>query len=415
MEKGKQKSVQQNMIYNTFGTLVYYFCQWVITVLIVRMSGLEDAGILNLAMSVTAAPAIIGLFNIRSYQVSDLKGQYSDEVYIKSRLYTNILSFLVCLLAVIVNGYSLKKAAVILAFMCVKMAEGAADVYYGIDQKKERMDYAGISLTLRGIGSLALFCGMFYLTKNLFLAVLAMAVYSFAIVYIFDKKVSENLMDTGKEKASQKAIKSVLVTCLPLAIVAFLNNLSLTIPKIFLERYYGEEIFGIYGSVSSPTIVVQLAATTLFAPLVPVLTKHFLENKTKDFLKILGKFFALILGGTLLALILSKFLAAWALVLLYGEVIAPYTDLFIPVLFVAVLIAVNASLFSVCTLMREIKNQYIIGIAGLVSSVLLSVTVVKKFSCIGTVWAFLGTLLIQIIVQMVLIVRKVRKMNGTDK
>ena len=114
-------------------------------------------------------------------------------------------------------------------------------------------------------------------------------------------------------------------------------------------------------------------------------------------------------------MILSKFLAAWALVLLYGEVIAPYTDLFIPVLFVAVLIAVNASLFSVCTLMRAIKNQYIIGIAGLASSVLLSVTVVKKFSCIGTVWAFLGTLLIQIIVQMVLIVRKVRKMNGTDK
>ena len=84
-------------------------------------------------------------------------------------------------------------------------------------------------------------------------------------------------------------------------------------------------------------------------------------------------------------------------------------------MFVAVLIAVNASLFSVCTLMREIKSQYIIGIAGLVSAFLLSVTVVKKYSCIGTVWAFLGTLLIQIAVQMILIVRKVRKMDGTDK
>lgn len=415
MEKGKEKSVQQNMIYNTVGTLIYYFCQWVITVLIVRMSGLEDAGILNLAMSVTAAPAIVGLFNIRSYQVSDLKGQYSDQVYIKSRLYTNILSFVVCLFVVIINGYSLEKAAVILAFMCVKMAEGAADVYYGIDQKKERMDYAGISLTVRGLGSLALFCGVFYLTKKLFFAVLAMSVFSFAVVYLFDKKVTGQFTDGRKEKNLNQAIKSVLLTCLPLAIVAFLNNLSLTIPKIFLERYYGEEIFGIYGSVSSPTIVVQLAATTLFAPLVPILTKHFNEKKKGAFLKILGQFFALILGGTLLALILSKFLAAWALTLLYGEVIAPYTDLFIPVLFIAVLIAVNASLFSVCTLMREIKSQYIVGIAGIVSAFLLSVTVVKEYSCIGTVGAFLGTLLIQIGVQLILIVRKVRKMNGTDK
>lgn len=44
MENRQEKSVQQNMIYNTVGSLVYYFCQWVMTVLIVRMSGFEDAG-----------------------------------------------------------------------------------------------------------------------------------------------------------------------------------------------------------------------------------------------------------------------------------------------------------------------------------------------------------------------------------
>ena len=113
MENRQEKSVQQNMIYNTVGSLVYYFCQWVMTVLIVRMSGFEDAGILSLAMSVTAAPAIVGLFNIRSYQVSDLKGQYSDSVYIRSRVYTNLISFAVCLFVVIFNGYAWDKAAVI--------------------------------------------------------------------------------------------------------------------------------------------------------------------------------------------------------------------------------------------------------------------------------------------------------------
>ena len=64
MENRQEKSVQQNMIYNTVGSLVYYFCQWVMTVLIVRMSGFDDAGIVSRAMGVTAAPAIVGLFNI---------------------------------------------------------------------------------------------------------------------------------------------------------------------------------------------------------------------------------------------------------------------------------------------------------------------------------------------------------------
>lgn len=414
MENRKTKSVQQNMIYNTVGSLVYYFCQWVMTVLIVRMSGFEDAGILSLAMSVTAAPAIVGLFNIRSYQVSDLKGQYSDAVYVRSRVYTNLLSFVVCLFVVIVNGYPLKKAAVILMFMCFKMAEGAADVYYGIDQKKERLDYAGISLTIRGLGSLALFCGIFMLTENLFLCVLAMSVFSFAVVLIYDRRVAGRLMEEG-ETAAFSQIKSLLVTCLPLAVVAFLNNLSLTIPKIYLEKYYGEEIFGIYSSVSSPTIVVQLAATTLFAPLVPILTKQFNENHKKEFQKILVQFFGLILAGTVLGMVLSKLFADWVLKILYGAEIGPYTKLFIPVFFIAVLIAVNASLFSVCTLIREIKSQYVVGIAGILSAFILSITVVKELSLNGTILAFVGTLVIQIVIQIFLIVRKVRKINGNCK
>lgn len=414
MENRKEKSVQQNMIYNTVGSLVYYFCQWVMTVLIVRMSGFEDAGVLSLAMSVTAAPAIVGLFNIRSYQVSDLKGQYSDSVYIRSRVYTNLISFAVCLFVVFFNGYNLQKAAVILMFMCFKMAEGAADVYYGIDQKNERLDYAGISLTMRGLGSLVLFCVVFLLTKNLFLCVLCMSVFSFAVVFLYDRRIVDHL--TGQRQTAEfSQIKSLLVTCLPLAIVAFFNNLSLTIPKIYLERYFGETVFGIYSSVSSPTIVVQLAATTLFAPLVPVLTRQYQERNEKEFKKILLKFFGLIFAGTVLGVVLSVFLADWALGILYGTQIAPYTDLFIPVFFIAVLIAVNASLFSVCTLIREIRSQYAVGLAGIASAFLLSVTVVKAWSLNGTVFAFVGTLIIQIAIQMFLIVRKVRKMNGNRK
>lgn len=79
------------------------------------------------------------------------------------------------------------------------------------------------------------------------------------------------------------------------------------------------------------------------------------------------------------------------------------------------LIAVNASLFSVCTLLREIRSQYAVGLAGIVSAFLLSVTVVKAWSLDGTVLAFVGTLIIQIAIQLFLIVRKVRKMNGNCK
>lgn len=395
------KSVQQNMLFNTVGSIIYYFCVWLSSVLIVRMSGFADAGIFSVAMTVTASPAIIALFNVRSYQVSDIRGQYSDRAYIDSRIVTNAIAFAVCFAMVLIYGYDFNKAAVVLMYMGFKLVEGAVDVYYGIDQKKERLDYAGISLTVRGIGSLAAFIIVFLATRSLFASVTAMTIASLAVVLFYDRRITKRFIEPTRSDQAHgaQAVKSLLLTCLPLAIVAFLNNLSLTIPRTYLEKFYGEEVMGYYASVSSPTIVIQLAAMTLFAPLVPILTQKYFENKKKEFLGIIGKFAALIGGLTVLALILCFFLGDWALRLVFGDEIGPYVYLFIPIILSAVLIAINASLFSICTLMRIVKPQYAIGIAGFASAVVCSFTVVKAYSMDGVVAALFISLLIQIAIQ----------------
>lgn len=407
MNDKKGKSLQQNIIYNTVGSLVYYISQWVMTVLIVRMSGFNNAGILSLAMSVTAAPGIIGLFNIRSYQVSDINSQFSNRVYFVSRIFTSALSFVICAIITIFGGYSFDKVAVIMIFMCFKVAESIADVYYGVDQKNGRMDYAGISLTVRGIGSLALFLGLFLFTQSLFISILGMTAFSFAVIFLYDaRKASDILITEEKEESVSVLVKKLLIICFPLAVVAFLNNLSIIIPRLFLEKFHGEEIMGIYSSVSSPTIVIQLAATTIFAPLIPMLAIKFNNGEKKSFNQIIRKFSLLVLILTIVFLIGSKFLAEWALILLFGSEIASSAYLFIPIIVISILIGINASLFSICTLMREIKSQYLIGAVGVVSSVLLSLWLVKKDSMVGVVVAITGSLLLQILIQIILIVRR---------
>ena len=67
MENVKKKSVQQNMIYNTIGSLVYYFGLWAMTIIVKRLSGFESTGLFNIAINTTAPAAVIGLFNIRSF------------------------------------------------------------------------------------------------------------------------------------------------------------------------------------------------------------------------------------------------------------------------------------------------------------------------------------------------------------
>lgn len=426
-----KSSIQKNMLFNTVGSMVYYFCQWLLSIVIVRISGYEAAGVFGIATTLTASPAILALFNVRNYQVSDLRGQYTTKTYIQSRHYTNLLAYVVCMGMVLVGDYSWEKAAVVLVFMLYKLAEGTADVYYGVEQRWGRLDYAGISLSLRGLLTIVPFVILQKLFNNLLLSLGVVAICSYAVVLIYDRIQVKHLLAcvaagreevqfkagqeeaqvaAGREEAQikqgQKEIFGLLVTCIPLAFVAFLNNLAFNYPKIVLESHHGSEIMGYFTSITSPALVVQLAANTIFAPLVTPLTDAFLRRDKKAFDKIIRNFilFMAVLSAVVLAG--SALLGRWALILLFGEGIEPYTYLFVPSIGVTLCLATTSVLISICTLLREIKLQYFVGAAGIVASFAFAQLLVPSLGMEGVLWAQTGTVLAQVAIQLMIIGRR---------
>lgn len=424
-------SIQKNMLFNTVGSMVYYFCQWLLSIVIVRISGYEAAGVFGIATTLTASPAILALFNVRNYQVSDLRGQYTTKTYIQSRHYTNLLAYVVCMGMVLVGGYSWEKAAVVLVFMLYKLAEGTADVYYGVEQRWGRLDYAGISLSLRGLLTIVPFVILQKLFNNLLLSLGVVAICSYAVVLIYDRIQVKRLLASvaagrgeaqitagqgeaqfkvGQEEAQikqgQKEIFGLLITCIPLAFVAFLNNLAFNYPKIVLESHHGSEIMGYFTSITSPALVVQLAANTIFAPLVTPLTDAFLRRDKKAFDKMIRNFILFMAALSAVVLAGSALLGRWALILLFGEGIDPYTYLFVPSIGVTLCLATTSVLISICTLLREIKLQYIVGVAGIVASFAFAQLLVPSLGMEGVLWAQTGTVLVQVAIQLMIIGRR---------
>lgn len=406
----QQTSIQKNMLFNTAGSLVYYFCQWLLSIVIVRISGYEAAGVFGIATTLTASPAILALFNVRNYQVSDLQGQYTTHTYVRSRRYTNLLAYVVCMCMVFVGGYNWEKASVVLVFMLYKLAEGTADVYYGVEQRWGRLDYAGISLSLRGILTIVPFVILQKLCGNLLLSLAVVTACSFGVVLIYDRRKVRRLLRLAQaENEIHQGLHEVftlLVTCIPLAFVAFLNNLSFNYPKIVLERCHGSEVMGFFTSITSPALVVQLAANTIFAPLVTPLTEAFVSRDKKAFDKMIKNFALLMAAMSVLALAGSALLGKWALVLLFGEEIAPHAYLFVPSIAVTLCLATTSVLLSICTLLREIKLQYIVGAAGMLASLALAELLVPSMGMEGVLWAQTGTIAVQVVIQLIIIGRR---------
>ncbi len=408
-----KKSTLANIFYNSFGTIFYYGCQWLTTLLVVRISGFEDGGNYSLAMTFTAAFAIMALFNTRQYQVSDVVGEYSDRTYIRSRFTAMAISFAVCFAGLFFNAYTPYQWGVILLYMIFKCGEAWIDVYHGIDQKNGRMDYICYSYIFRGFFMIAGFCGVLYLTKNLVLAIGSITLLTFLTAFFYDRRTAERFI--AKDGAANRAdVKKLMFAMLPLVLVAVTNNLSISFPKYFLERFYDETVLGYYSSVATPSMIVQVGASTIFIPLITPLADRLKENDKKGFLEILKKVALVFAGLSVLALIVSALFGEWFLVLLFQEEIRPYTYLFVPIIISTLLISVNAALFPVCTVLREIKGQLAVGIGGIVSSVAASAVLIRRYCMDGVVVSLLITLAIQIIIEIYCVYRKMSKWKETE-
>ena len=183
--------------------MVYLITQWLISVLVVRLSGVETAGILTLAMSVNNVFYSIAMQGIRNYQVSDMKEKYTSGIYVSSRLIICILSFLVCVGYALIAGYSYGSSLCIVAYCLFKMAEAFYDVYAGICQKKWRMDWIGKSWMVKGILSFVGFVAVLAVTQSLLAAILAMALVSWLVIFFYDIPRAKKL-DTIKIHLKEK-------------------------------------------------------------------------------------------------------------------------------------------------------------------------------------------------------------------
>ncbi len=411
MNMAGNNTIKKNMLFNTAGSAVYFACQWFLMILIVRMADYAEAGVFSLATSITASPVFIALYGMRNYQVSDINGEYSNATYFISRVLSSILAFFVCLAMVFAGGYDLYKSTAVILYMLFKIIEAFADYYYGLEQRLDRLDRSGISLVIRGVSTLLYFWISYYFFRNLFLSLIGMCLISGIVLVLYDLPFVKEKCGNIQNERDWNDVKKLMVACFPLALAAYLNNLSVIIPRLFLERYYGSEMLGFYSSVASPTSVVHLLATSMFAPLITSLTVSYSNGEKESFVSTIRKFLYVALIVAVIGVVLAMIFGKWVLVMLFNKEIEAYVYLFVPVIIMTELLAMNTCLFSICTVMRVMREQYMRGILGVISSFAASFLLVKKYEAMGVVYASVLAIVVQMILQTKAIIDRIKKID----
>lgn len=388
VDKRGELPIRLNMLWNSAGSLTYLGCQWVITVLVVRLSdGYDAAGTLSLAMSVYNMFSSIAIYRMYTYQVSDVTHENSIGEYFAFRLITSGIA-LTLILVYAAATCPLDSFATIGIYAIYKIASLLIDVFHGLDQQNRRMDYIGKSLSMQGILSLAMFCIGMVLTNSLNVSLIGMTVVIvlIGIVYDLPRSMRFEALHVG---ISKKKAFHLLGYCLPIVIAAVASGAIPSIPRQYLAAFSGSSALGIYASVAAPVAIIQMGASYIYNPLLGYFSEAYV---TKD-MKRLALLLIRVGGGIAVLGVVSALMLYWLgeplLVLFFGESIASYTYLLIPIIATAMVTAYVWFLNDVLVVIRDFKGSFIGNMVAVLSSIPLALYFVPLFNMNGVSFATL--------------------------
>lgn len=403
-------SLRANTLWNALGCLFYLGCQWLTSVLVVRLStGYANSGALAFAMANGTIFASIGLYKIRTFQVSDLRHEYSSGDYVGFRFVT-ILAGLAwsAVYLPLSAGSNSEFLAASVAYLVFKSDEVFSDVLYGIDQAGGRMDYIGKSQLIRGVASLAGFCIPLAATDSLVLGILGMAVACISVTVLFDIPHAGRL-DSVTPSLDRARLVGLGKSCLLAMLASLCANGIVSIVRQYFGATYGSEALGIYASVATPAVLIQVSATYLYSPLIGTLARTLLEKGRAPFVRQFFRVLALIVGVVVAFVALLSLLGDWGLQLVFGESIAPYTYLFPYVLVATGCVGVLFYTNDVLVVLRRTPGMLACNLVALVSALGLAVPLTATAGMNGINFSVIGGCLIAVALSLALILMSDRR------
>ncbi|ABF39842.1 polysaccharide biosynthesis protein [Candidatus Koribacter versatilis Ellin345] len=257
VQVGKPRSLKANVIWTLCGNFIYAFSQWAMLVCIAKLGDPTMVGQFAFGLAVSAPIYMFTNMQLRSVQATDAKSEYRFSEYFGLRMLASVAGLLaVCVVSA--RSSSMRTTAlVVFGVGLAKFMESVSDVIYGLCQKHERMDSIAISMSIKGLGSVAALVGVLRYTHNLVYAVLAMAGWWALLLLFVDLRWAHKFAqidpaDQGTIIPSfeRKILFSLGVLALPMGIQTMLASLTTNIPRYVIQHDMGAAALGLYAAMA---------------------------------------------------------------------------------------------------------------------------------------------------------------------
>ena len=409
--KGRNLTGINNFVWNAVGSAANTLTSLLYLIFATRILGKDGAGPFAITFTTATILLCLGLYGIRNYQVTDIGDTYSAGSYIAARIVTSAMMLPAGLLFCLFSGYDAEKSWLVVLLLLGKFAESMSDVFYGILQKRGRLDLAGISMTVRAVLSITVFYVALKLTNSLLMASGLLAACSFLALFCMDIPLAGKL-ESIRPRIDKKPLIRLLRVCFPVFSASILLVIVTNMPKYVIDRVMESRFQTIYGIVAMPGTAIFLFSQIMTQSMLTRMAEYSTNLKTGYFLKLIGFIAAAlcIFTGVCLA-----FFYLWGndlLSLIYNTDLKDYIPELL-IIFIGALFGSLAYLLSVAlTSLRITRIQLYIFLVNLVCAAVLSLLLIPRAGLFGASLSYLFIMLVQLILYLIVFLYAIFSRKG---
>ena len=397
-------SAKEIYFWNLLGNLAASGVSVLYLLIVTRLTSAKVADQFSLANSIGTLWIVIGLFQVRNYQGTDVNQKHSFIGYFQTRLIT-ILAMLVTLypyLYIVGEGrYSFETILLTFLMILYRMWDAVSDLFQGLFQQRERMDIAGKTMFIRYSTSVLVLLITLLLSESVLLALLSLVLwngllifsYEMRFVAYFEKIQIRELLSTRYKKD----IKNILLACWPLFVNGFILLYILNEPKIIIEKGLNQGFLQTgmqrdFNILFMPVFFMSLIIL-IVRPLITKLAILWNKKEYKEFSLIIKRLLGFLSLGGLFVTFITYLFGVPVLSLIFGVDLNKYVFSFTILIFSGVLYALAIVFENILTIVR--KQHLLVGlyVVLLVITKLVTEPFIYRYHMLG---ASLGFLIVMI-------------------
>jgi O-antigen/teichoic acid export membrane protein len=325
--------------------------------------------------------------------------------YLAVRLWTAAAALLATVCLALMPGTS-GPAAIALMGVCLGV-ENVSDTYYGLMQRRERMDQIAWSMMARGALAVAVVGPALWLTHNLIAALAALALARVVVLVAYDRP--RGLAGERVGVAFPPGRLAILRSALPLGVVLMLASLTVNVPRYAIERYLGTRELGAFAAVASFIAAGGAVVGALGQSAMPRLAICYSAGDLKRFRELALKLCALSLALGVAGVVGAAVAGRWVLGIAYRPEYAAYSGLLVAVMAAGVPRYLAIMLGYVLTSARSFGPQMPLLVAVMTAAALASWRLVPAMGLGGAAVAIAVAACVQIGGAMLILGRAMRR------